>query len=284
MTSNVFSESKMYLIEGNEALVSSLNKTGFPYSIALVGEHNKTVEFYRSKKDRFKSGSTLYIEDSPAFRGNNYETISREMTTIDNIVKQQGLLGQIEFLKLDIQGAELPALRGALETIQSSVEFILCEASILQYNIGAPSIFQLHAFFESIDFVMYDIADLRYLGNVGLKLDRDSITTNEEGYYGKHLLQLDILWVKRTSKFFQKTATLYDPIPAASNSLPMTTTTAAATTDCGTLGEKIITMNKQKGGGGGGRHHSSHNNINHHILRHHHDDNNNGKDKTSSVG
>ena len=58
------------------------------------------------------------------------------MTTIDNIVKQQGLLGQIEFLKLDIQGAELLALQGALETIQSSVEFILCEASIIfpSYN------------------------------------------------------------------------------------------------------------------------------------------------------
>lgn len=235
------------MVEGNDALSSTLDKVGFPFTIALVGEQNKTVEFFRSRKDNNKSGSTLYIEDSPAFRGNNFEKISRDMTTIDHIVKSQNLLGKVQFLKLDIQGAELPALHGAVETIAAGVEFILCEASILQYNIGAPSIFDLHYFFETHNFVLYDIADLRYLGKVGLKLDRKEISVNDDGYYGKHLLQLDILWVRRTSKYLQKNATLYEPYPASK---------AVSGKECGENEKQHTTIRKH-----GNKHHSRSNTL-----------------------
>ncbi len=59
------------------------------------------------------------------------------MQTIDSIVEKHKL-GPVQFLKLDVQGAELLALQGAKKTLVN-VEILQVECPVMNYNQGAPS-------------------------------------------------------------------------------------------------------------------------------------------------
>lgn len=62
------------------------------------------------------------------------------------------------FLKLDLQGFELEALRGAVQTLRS-VEVILTEAGLFASE-SQPSILALMAFLDASGFELFDIASL----------------------------------------------------------------------------------------------------------------------------
>lgn len=66
------------------------------------------------------SGETLYFEDngpSSKLVGKTKKTIAIPTITLDDLVKSKGL-NRVNFLKMDIEGAELNALLGAEETIR----------------------------------------------------------------------------------------------------------------------------------------------------------------------
>ena len=95
-----------------------------------------------------------------------------------------------------MQGAELLALQGATATLPS-VEFILLEAPTLQYNKGSPSVVDFFNYMDSIDFIVFDIIDLKYVRSRTFPM----------------LVQADIIFVKRTSRFAQKKSTGFEPFP-----------------------------------------------------------------------
>jgi FkbM family methyltransferase len=94
------------------------------------------------------------------------KTVSFETSTIDDLIKKE-----IDFIKLDIQGAELDALQGSPEVlksvlgIESEVEFIELYKS--QPLFGHVNDFLLKQGFEFIDFTNLRRWERGHLGEIG---------------------------------------------------------------------------------------------------------------------
>ena len=65
----------------------------------------------------------------------------------------------MDIFKIDVQGSELLVLRGAERLIKAYEPVILTEASIVPFNTGGPSFFEMHVYMESIGYVIADIVE-----------------------------------------------------------------------------------------------------------------------------
>ena len=54
-------------------------------------------------------------------------------------------------IKMDVQGAEMDVLKGALETLQT-VKHIILELQVVEYNKGAPKRDEVIAFMDTIGY------------------------------------------------------------------------------------------------------------------------------------
>lgn len=126
------------------------------YAVRLLGREDRDdVEFLLAG-----TGSSLYPENTAFPR----QRTTLAMTTLDNALELRDNDRTI-FLKLDVQGAELDVLAGAAATLQRT-EAILLEASLAEYNRGAPRIADIIARLRELDFLLFDIWDLRRIGPI----------------------------------------------------------------------------------------------------------------------
>ena len=84
-------------------------------------------------------------------------------------------------IKLDVQGSEIDILKGLGEKI-SFFEIIILETSVKEYNKGSPLFIDVVNYMNKINYTLYDIFDLKRLGN-----------------YGSFLVQFDAIFVKKNS-------------------------------------------------------------------------------------
>lgn len=80
------------------------------------------------------------------------------VTTLDRLVAGTPF-EKPDLIKLDLQGAELSALKGAIECLKH-VAAIQVEVSFLEFSSGTPLIADIFAFLYERDFVAYDILGL----------------------------------------------------------------------------------------------------------------------------
>jgi FkbM family methyltransferase len=158
-----FPEARFVMIEAQpdkaERLRPLCNERVVLHSCLLGDAEKDAVRFHLAE-----TGSSVYAEVT-SFKANGEITLP--MRTLDGIVGNEP--GPI-FLKLDVQGAELDVLRGAMGTLDR-VEAILLEASIREYNLGAPRIAEVIAFLAQRGFSVFDIVDHRRVGAVLAQVD-----------------------------------------------------------------------------------------------------------------
>ena len=130
------------------------------------------------------TGSSVFPENSNVPR----HTIGMPMQTLADLVEETGF-GQPDFLKLDVQGYELEVLKGARSLLRG-VQFILLEVSTWPYNVGAPLLHEVVAWLSDAGFAAYDLC--------GVSRRPDAT-----------LLQLDLLFVNRSSPLLKETRTLF---------------------------------------------------------------------------
>jgi FkbM family methyltransferase len=111
---------------------------------SVISNKNGTTKFYR---DLDRSGWSS-MEKHPTM--NNYEEINLPTSTIDSYNLKP------YFIKIDIEGAELLALQGAVNTLQhTNIVFFECnEVHFLQFNYTAKDIYN---FFVENNFSLYTI-------------------------------------------------------------------------------------------------------------------------------
>ena len=100
-------------------------------------------------------------ERGHAFHSDWCETVRTEsvvVTRLDDWAQEEGI-ENISILKLDLQGYELPALRGA-GALLPSVKAIYSEAQISPEYSGASCFAEIDTFLRSSGFGLYQIADL----------------------------------------------------------------------------------------------------------------------------
>lgn len=150
--------------------------------VALLGNEVKdSVEFYTLAKDKNTTGSSIFKELTIHYTDNTTVTVSKPMTTIDELYKKHKFAGKWRehgLVKMDTQGSELLILEGAKRFLaEKQPRFILAEVSIIQYNKEAPLITDYMIYMKNIGYKMVDLFDLSYGSQ------------NE-------LLQVDIMWTR----------------------------------------------------------------------------------------
>lgn len=152
----IFPKAKFIMVEPQDDKESLLTEivqqhANVSYRKTLVGKApQERVEFYE-----MESGSSIYEERTEHPR----VLKSYSMTTLDSLLAGNETDREI-FLKMDVQGAELDVLEGASETLKRC-SFLLLEASVLNYNHGAPLLAEIVRYLDVRDFVLFDVCDLR---------------------------------------------------------------------------------------------------------------------------
>jgi len=150
----IYPEVQIYMFEAQESKRDKLVKVcqesqPCEYRIALLGSENKDkVVFYE-----METGSSMYQENTSYERN----IVLKKMQRLDEMVSEI----QLEaggFLKLDVQGAELDILNGALGIV-GKTDVILMEVNLLNYNQDAPEFSTIVKELTKFGFSVFDICD-----------------------------------------------------------------------------------------------------------------------------
>ena len=126
-----------------EAMDSSeflFKERGLKYHMGVLSdESGKEVDFYQN--DVHPGGNSYYKENEEV----NPETVNyfneshrRRLKTVTlDAVRRLKNFPAPDMIKMDVQGAELDVLKGAVETL-STVKHVILELQVVEYNKGAP--------------------------------------------------------------------------------------------------------------------------------------------------
>jgi FkbM family methyltransferase len=137
--------------ENEPALHNAVREIGArsSYFLSLLGAEKKdAVTFYRPEAGT--TGSSVL----PELTSYDKEAIKLRMNTLDSLIEGVELSGTL-LMKLDVQGFELEILKGGKKALGAS-EVVIMEASLLEYNEGAPLFADVVAFMRQEGFEVYD--------------------------------------------------------------------------------------------------------------------------------
>ena len=188
-TSGIYPSAKFFMVEGNSDSPKYLQSIGHPFEVTLIGNYTGTTTYYKQRGANLGTGNSRYKENSVHF--SDAIVVQAPITTIDELVSRRNL-GPFQLLKLDIQGGEVDAIRGAYKVLES-VEVIQTECSFVAYNKDAPSFYELHSLLHSLGFEFYGIIEV----------------------LSTHIMpiQFDGVFVRRTSKLWGPECTTLSPQP-----------------------------------------------------------------------
>jgi FkbM family methyltransferase len=152
------------LFEPNDALCAELRHI-YKYSLVL-SDHEGTETFYRCHNKADELSSIIQRE---VFTQVSYNDEQKQCTTIDAFCYKDGMIADIDFLKIDVEGAELKVLKGASELLAAKrIKFIQVEYGGTYPDAGIT-------FVDVIQFVGqfgYKVCEL--VGNTLVELTEDN--------------------------------------------------------------------------------------------------------------
>ena len=149
----MFPDSEVFSIEANPNCEHQLMQINPNYLITFLGKEESIIDFHTPKNNPLSQGGSFYIENSDHF--NEYETQQLSVVTLDSLNQE------FDFIKMDVQGAELDIIKGGLKTILNS-SILQLELGVLDYNIGSPQASEIISYLYNLDFHLFDIGSLYY--------------------------------------------------------------------------------------------------------------------------
>ena len=164
---DIFPDARLVLIEPNSELYPRIAEHTATFSEqtslveAAVGEKPDTMQLNIWENPKHGNETTALAASSLLghVQGEATRRLAVAVRTIDDISNEHGLLPDL--IKLDLQGAELPALRGATSAL-AHCELCIIEFGCLDAYTERTTTAELIAFMQEHDFVLYDIVDVRY--------------------------------------------------------------------------------------------------------------------------
>ena len=127
----------------------------------VLSDSVKEVEWYQKKN----TGDSMFKENTGHFK--DCVPIKRNATTLDNIFSDI----VFDFIKIDVQGAEIPVLKGGKKLIEKT-SFILMEMPFVGvYNDSVPNFLEHIKFMDSNGFVPYEVVEIHKLEDVTIQID-----------------------------------------------------------------------------------------------------------------
>jgi len=180
-----FPDCPALMVEPQEAKWAGLHKVcetnpGVRLAPTLLSDVEGVVDFYEMEQ-----GSSMMAELTAFPR----MVLRKPAVRLDDLLAEHSDLGAPDFLKLDVQGAELAVLRGGPKAL-AAAEFVLLETAFKPYNNGAPLIGEVIQFMADNAYLPIDICE-EHRGDSG------------------ELFQIDLLFMKNTSAFVESWRALY---------------------------------------------------------------------------
>ena len=145
------------LFEANPACETFLKQTSLPYHrIALSKAKGKRV-FHSNNS----TGDSFYPENTELSGAFGWQEKEVETADLDSFALQNHLPSP-DWIKLDVQGAELDVLAGG-KFLFSKTKFLLTEIPLLSYNLGAPSFSDYLDTFGAAGFLPVSVVEVHQL-------------------------------------------------------------------------------------------------------------------------
>lgn len=146
--------------EANPNCEDSLKNKGIEYLIGLLGKTDTdSVPFYINPNDITSTGCSIYKETGKHFE--NAQVINLPMWRLDTVVPVEA---KMNFLKMDVQGAEIDILEGA-SLLLPTINWIYLEVSFTECNQGAPQYKQVADYLYDKGYHISDLADPTWVDN-----------------------------------------------------------------------------------------------------------------------
>jgi FkbM family methyltransferase len=159
-----------FLFEANKEHAEKLKSRGYRAFIGVLSSDGEPAKFYK----KVGTGDSLYRENTQTYSEDSFEVVTTK--TLHQVVTSEKL-PKPDFVKLDVQGAEIDILKGAGDLLDGC-SLLLAECPIVPYNLGAPELNEYLTYFKSKGFLPLRI-------------------TEQHSSKGS-LLQIDILFLKNT--------------------------------------------------------------------------------------
>jgi FkbM family methyltransferase len=156
----VFPDARVVSFEANPNCESILKLNAPEYLICLLGKNTvESVPFYINPNDKTSTGCSIYKEESVHFK--DASIVNLPMYKLDDIVPDEA---NMEFLKMDVQGAEIDILEGATRQL-NKIKWIYLEVSFVKCNEGAPLFSDVFLYMNKLGYSVSDIREPTYIDN-----------------------------------------------------------------------------------------------------------------------
>ena len=171
---NIFPNSYYYLIEGSESCEVVLETLNVDYSICLLSDSEKEVDFYIRKNEPRCTGNSIYRENTSFYDDDQILIEKKQTKTLSNLLNNQ----KFDLIKIDVQGSEIDIINGGLDIIKEA-KGILMEVSLMEYNQNAPTKDFVYEYMDNLGFKPVEL-----IGNINHPLTYE-------------LIQQDILFLNK---------------------------------------------------------------------------------------
>ena len=154
---------KFYLFEANKEHAEKLMSRGHKIFIGVLSADGMPAKFFKKSG----TGDSLYRENTSVYSDDSFEVVPtktlQQTAALENLPKPN-------FIKLDVQGAEIDILRGAGDLLDDC-SLILCECPIASYNLGAPELKEYIDFLKSLGFSPLRVTEQHTDNGILLQID-----------------------------------------------------------------------------------------------------------------
>lgn len=165
---------------GLQSLVNS--ETDSTLFTVACGETDGEASFHVSTYEFGSVGSTSILEGDV----DQYETISIQVRSLDSLVKEKNLPPP-DLIKMDIQGGELEALKGA-EGILRSCSVLFLETWLARgYGARTPLLFELMEWLCLREFSVFDFGGQYKMGDPPVLVSQDVVFIRTDSKLGEKL-------------------------------------------------------------------------------------------------
>jgi FkbM family methyltransferase len=136
----IWDQAEYVVFEAMDSSEFLFKERGLKYHMGVLSDvSGKEVDFYQN--DVHPGGNSYYKENEEVNPDTvNYfnESHRRRLKTVTvDAVRRLKQFPDPDMIKMDVQGAELDVLKGAVETLQT-VKHVILELQVVEYNKGAP--------------------------------------------------------------------------------------------------------------------------------------------------
>ena len=147
----IWKDAKIYVFDAYSPLEEIYKQQKVNYNMCCLSNvNNLEVKYYQN--DFLFGGNSIYKEkNEQVFPSENY--IVKKTITLDTLVESKNL-PYPDLIKMDIQGSELNALKGATNVLKCC-SYLILEMQQVEYNEYAPQKDAVIEYLKTIGFVMF---------------------------------------------------------------------------------------------------------------------------------